>query len=146
MRDADVVKVLLMLAEVGGMNLVISGETKGLVTLQLDAVPVQEAMEIVLGMAGLARVQKGSVIGILPRRALLEDQRQEAEARTLGQAVFRTEIVRLQFARSTELARTLAPLLTRWGRIIPDSRTNSLIIRDVPESSIFLLIEQKQSR
>ncbi|MEE8112756.1 MAG: secretin N-terminal domain-containing protein [Nitrososphaerales archaeon] len=137
LRDADVVKTLRTLAELGSLNVVISPDVHGTVTLRLKDVPVEDALEILLKTMGLAQVRKGSVIGILPRQALLEHQKQLAELRALRQEEFRTQVVRLNYARATELAHILAPLLSPWGTITPDERTNSLIIRDVVNSPIF---------
>jgi type II secretory pathway component HofQ len=74
---------------------------------------------------------------------LLKQQRDEAEARALPPVSFRTEIVKLQFANAMDLARTLTPFLSRWGKIAADKRTNSLIIRDTPNSAVFQLFGSK---
>lgn len=140
LSDADVAGTVRLLAERGGLNVVISDGVKGKVTAKLVNVPVEDALEILLRVAGLGIVRRGSVIGILPRETLLRQERQEAEARARP-TEFRTEIVKLQFAKATELARTLAPFLSPWGKIAADYRTNSLIIRDVPDSSVFQLLE-----
>lgn len=144
LRGADLVETLRLLAQIGDLNVVISQEVKGIVTVRLEDVPVQDALEIVLKTAGLAEVRKGSVIGILPYERLLKQQRQEVEAHAQPPVSLQTEFVKLQFAKATELARILAPFLSRWGKIAADSRTNSLIIRDSPDSSIFRLIEHKR--
>ena len=103
MRDADVVKTLRTLADLGDLNMVISPDVDGTVTLRLKGVPVEDALEILIKTTGLAQVRKGSVIGVLPREALLEHQKQKAEARALGLGAFRTQVVRLQYARAAEL-------------------------------------------
>lgn len=143
-RAADLVNTLRSLAEMGGLNVIISPDVRGTVTLRLKDVPAEDAFEIVVKTTGLAQVRKGSVISILPYERLLRQQRQEAEARAQPPISLRTEIVKLQFARATELARILASFLSRWGKIAADNRTNSLIIRDSADSSIFQLIEHKR--
>lgn len=136
-RDGDVVGTILTLAEAGGLNVVISDEVRGTVTLRVQGVPVERALDMLLKIAGLAQVRDGPVIGILPREALLEQQRQEAEALALDRGPVRVEVVRLNYARAAEVAPVLATLLTQWGVIAADIRTNSLVIRDVPESPVF---------
>ena len=136
-RHADLVDVLRMLAQIGGLNVIISSEVKGTVTVQLDQVSAKDAFEILLDTAGLAKVQRGSVIGILPQGTLLRQQQQSDQARGLTPSEFRTEVVKLEYAKATELARTLASFLSSWGTIAADRRTNSLIIRDISESAIF---------
>jgi type IV pilus assembly protein PilQ len=136
-RHADLVDLLRMLAQIGGLNVIISSEVKGTVTVQLDHVSAKDAFEILLDTAGLAKVQKGSVIGILPQGTLLRQQQQSDQARGLTPSEFRTEVVKLEYAKATELAGTLASFLSPWGTIAADRRTNSLIIRDISESAIF---------
>lgn len=146
LRDADLVETLRMLAERQGISLVISEEVKGTVTLQLERVPVNDAFEIVLKTAGLVRVQMGAVMGIIPQRILLKQLKEQVEARAVGGTSFRTEVVKLNYAKAIELAPVLAPLLSPWGSISADGRTNSLIIHAVPESSIFQLIESSRGQ
>ena len=137
LRDADLVDVLRMLAQVAGLNVIISSEVKGTVTVQLSDVSAKDAFQILLDTAGLVKVQKRFVIGILPREMLLRYQQQRDQARGLAPGEFRTEVVKLDYAKAMELAKTLASLLSPWGSIAADRRTNSLIIRDVSESAIF---------
>ena len=137
LRNADLVDVLRTLAQIGGLNVIISSEVKGTVTVQLSDVSAKDAFETLLDSTGLAKVQKGSVIGILPRGSLLRQQQERDQARGLTPGDFRTEVVKLEYAKATELARTLASFLSPWGSIAADRRTNSLIIRDVSESAIF---------
>jgi type II secretory pathway component HofQ len=136
-RNADLIDMLRMLAQIEGLNVIISSEVKGTVTVQLSDVSAKDAFETLLDTAGLVKVQKGSVIGILPRSTLLRQEQQREQARRLTPGDFRTEIIKLDYAKATELARTLASFLSPWGSIAADRRTNSLIIRDVSESAIF---------
>jgi type II secretory pathway component HofQ len=147
-RNADLVDVLRMLAQIEGLNVIISSEVKGTVTVQLNDVSAKDAFETLLDTAGLTKVQKGSVIGILPRGTLLRQQQQREQAQRLMPGEFRTEVIKLDYAKATELARTLASFLSPWGSIAADRRTNSLIIRDVSESAIFnpLLTSNKSRR
>ena len=68
----------------------------------------KDAFETLLDSTGLAKVQKGSVIGILPRGSLLRQQQQKDQARGLTPDEFRTEVVKLEYAKAMELAGTLA--------------------------------------
>ena len=58
LRDADVVKTLRDLAELGSLNVVISQDVRGTVTLRLEGVPVEDALEILLKTTGLVQVRK----------------------------------------------------------------------------------------
>ena len=72
--DADVRNVLRVLSEVSGRNLVISDEVKGKVTIKLDNVSWDEAMEIVTKNSDLAMIEDGSVIRIVTSKRFLEEK------------------------------------------------------------------------
>jgi type II secretory pathway component HofQ len=84
LKDADVARTIRQLAEIGGLNVVISQEVQGTVTVRLLNVPVRDALEILLQTAGLTMVRKDSVIGILPLKTLLQMDMQDLEARRQG--------------------------------------------------------------
>ena len=136
-RDADVRETLRLLTEAGGLNLVIGPDVQGTVTLRLRNVPVEDALQIVLKTTGLVQVRVGTTVGVLSREAWLRQQRQQVELHTLGMGPTRMAVVPLRYAKAAELAPLLATLLSPWGSVAVDARTNSLVIRDIPESSIF---------
>jgi type IV pilus assembly protein PilQ len=136
-RHADVRETLRMITEMGGLDVVIGPDVTGTVTLRLQDVPVEDALQTVLNTAGLVQVREGKTIGILSREAWLQRQRQQAELQILGRARTRLAIVPLHYAKAAELAPLLATLLSPWGTIAVDERTNSLVIRDIPESPMF---------
>jgi type IV pilus assembly protein PilQ len=136
-RNADMRETLRMLTEAGGLNVVIGPDVTGTVTLRLQDVPVEDALQIVLKTTGLVQVREGTTIGILSRETWLRQQRQQVELHTLAMGRTRTAVVPLQYAKAAELAPLLATLLSPWGTIAVDERTNSLIIRDLPESPMF---------
>lgn len=136
-RDAEVRQALLTLAERGDLNLVIGPGVEGRVTLRLHDVPVEEALDMLVKAAGLAQVRRGDSIAILPQEALHRQQQRQVERHLSGLGPFRTAIVPLHYAKAAELAPLLATLLSPWGTIAIDERTNSLIIRDIAASAIF---------
>jgi type IV pilus assembly protein PilQ len=136
-RQADVRAILSRIAEAGGLNVVLGPTVTGTVTLRLTEAPVEDALQIVLQTAGLVQIREGTTVGILSREAWLRQQRHVAAQQTLGMGPTRTAIVPLHYANAAELAPLLATLLSPWGAIAVDERTNSLIIRDMPESPLF---------
>ncbi|HXH13913.1 MAG TPA: secretin N-terminal domain-containing protein [Alphaproteobacteria bacterium] len=137
LHNADVRKALSTIAEAGGLNVVVGPDVTGTVTLRLRDVPVEEALQVVLKTVGLVPVRHGQIIGIVSRKTWLRQQRQQAELLTLGLAPTRIAIIPLAYAKADELAPLLATLLSPWGTVAVDERTNSLIIRDIPESPLF---------
>jgi type II secretory pathway component HofQ len=133
-QQADVAATLRQLAQLGGLNLVIGPDVKGTISLRLKEVSVDEALAAIARAAGLVYWREGSVLTVLSQSAWLAQQRQLAEAYSLGRGPFRTVVIPLHYASAAELAPLVAALLSPWGTIAVDARTNSLIIRDIADS------------
>ena len=132
-KDADIHNLLRMLADVGGVNIVIPDEIQARVTVRLRRVPWDQALEVILASKGLWFRREGNLYRVAPRKQL--DAEDEAEAQRLANLVKteapEPEIFTLNYAVAKELKDQLTPLLSPKGRIEVDSRTNSLIINDV---------------
>lgn len=130
---ANVHDVLRMLADVGRMNLVVSEEVGGTVTLSLRNVPWTEALDVVLASRGLGMEQRGNILRVAPLKAL------QAEAETLARlkeakqeaAPLRTWLIPVNYARASELMPQVKAVLSPRGSVSVDARTNTLIVTDV---------------
>ncbi|TFH88754.1 type IV pilus secretin PilQ [Billgrantia azerbaijanica] len=136
-QDIEVRSVLAIIADVTGLNLVASDSVTGRVTLNLQDVPWDQALDLVLKSHGLASRREGNVIVVAPAEELASIERQELAARTEMEtlAPLTTEYVQVRYARAEELARLLRGeegfgLLTERGRVAVDARTNTLLIQD----------------
>ena len=139
-QDIEVRSVLAIIADFTGLNLVASDSVTGQVTLNLQDVPWDQALDLVLKSHGLASRQEGNVIVVAPASELANIERQEIEARaqveTLAPLV--SEYVQVRYARAEDLAQLLRGgdgfgLLTERGRVAVDQRTNMLLIQDTAE-------------
>jgi len=127
--------VLQVLADYAGINLVASDTVQGNITLRLQGVPWDQALELILRSKGLARREEGNVLLVAPAAELAE---QSLGAR-LGQELdaqlqpLRRELLRIHHAEASELAElllaTLADdgILTGRGSLSVDTRTNTLV-------------------
>ena len=127
--------VLQVLADYAGINLVASDTVQGNITLRLQGVPWDQALELILRSKGLARREEGNVLLVAPAAELAE---QSLGAR-LGQELdaqlqpLRRELLRIHHAEASELAElllaTLADdgILTGRGSLSVDARTNTLV-------------------
>ena len=120
-RDADVKDVLRALAKQSGSNIIISEDVEGSVTVSFDNISIQDALDIILRASNLAFVEHNNVVWI--------DQ-QENLAKS-GEGMI-TKIVKLNYANSTDMVLQVKGVLKPMGTVIADSRTNSLIIKDIP--------------
>ncbi|AVI61260.1 type IV pilus secretin family protein [Halomonas sp. GFAJ-1] len=139
-QDIEVRAVLATLAEFTGLNLVASDSVTGRVTLNLNDVPWDQALALILQSQGLSSREQGNVIVVAPASELAAIERQEIEARnqreTLAPLV--TEFIEVKYARAEDLAQLLRGgdgfgLLTERGRVSVDQRTNTLLIQDTAE-------------
>lgn len=139
-QDIEVRAVLATLAEFTGLNLVASDSVTGRVTLNLNDVPWDQALALILQSQGLSSREQGNVIVVAPANELADLERQEIEARNQQQtqAPLITEFVEVKYARAENLAQLLRGgdgfgLLTDRGRVSVDQRTNTLLIQDTAE-------------
>ena len=137
-RDADVVEVLRMFAEISDLNVVIQPGVSGNVTVELEGVPWDQALDQILKINGLGYELEGNIMRIAPTDVLAAeaDQRQRLERAKALAVPLRTIMRRLSYAEAGAMAsllRSQGGLLSQRGTVIVDARTNSLIIKDLPE-------------
>ncbi len=134
-QDVPVRSVLQVMADYAGINLVASDAVQGNITLRLQDVPWDQALELVLRSKGLGRHQEGNVLLVAPAAELAEQSRgerigQELEAQL--QPLSRA-LLPIHHAKASELVEllqaTLADdgILTGRGSLAVDARTNTLI-------------------
>lgn len=118
-QDVEVRSVLQVLADYAGVNLVVSDAVQGSVTLRLEDVPWDQALDLVLRSKGLARRQEGNVLLVAPAA---EFAAQSVDAR-VGQALdaqlqpLRRELLPIHHAEAAELAELLLESLADDGNL-----------------------------
>ena len=134
LKDVDLKDFFRLVHEISGLNVVLDPNVKGSLTIVLDDVPWDQALDIVLKNNELARQLDGNVLRI----ATVETLRKEAESRRAEQeaealAVEKVTVTRfLSYAHSKDVVPTVKKFLTQRGDVISDDRTNALIISDIP--------------
>ena len=133
MKDANVIDVARLLAEVGGFQLVADAGVSCTLTLALKEVAWPTVLDLALRSCGLAQEAEGDIVRIAPAARLLAEaaeRRQLDEARRLARPL-RTEVRRLSYARAADLAPLLRKYLSARGSVEFDARTNTLFVTDV---------------
>jgi type IV pilus assembly protein PilQ len=134
LKDVDLKDFFRLIHEISGLNVVLDPNVKGNLTIVLDDVPWDQALDIVLKNNDLARQLEGNVLRIATVATLrkeAEDRRAQEEAEAM--AVSKVTVTRfLSYAHSKDVVPTLKKFLTQRGDIISDDRTNALIISDIP--------------
>jgi len=134
MKDADVLDVLRLLAEVGEFNLIADPDVSCSFTLKLEAVPWPQVLDLVLRTCRLAEDRIGdNVVRVATteqlRRELEERRKYNEEKRLAGP--LRTTYQKLAYGRARDIAPILEKFLSPRGSVVFDERTNTLIITDV---------------
>ena len=140
-QNVSIRAVLQLLAEFAKMNLVVSESVNGNVALRLDAVPWDEALDIVLRSQGLDKRIEGNILYVAPssEMAAQEQHRFEAQQRIEQAAPLVTEYVQINYAKAADVAKLIFSeehgnsLLSDRGRLSVDERTNQLVVRDTQE-------------
>jgi len=138
LKEVDLKDFFRLVHEISGLNIIVDPNVVGTVTLVLDAVPWDQALDIVLKNNGLGKTLEGNVLRIAKVETLTAEQeaaRKLAEA-SLEAAPLVTVFRPVNYAKAT----TVAALLTKWtgggaltkrGNVLVDERTNTLIISDI---------------
>jgi type IV pilus assembly protein PilQ len=134
LKDVDLKDFFRLIHEISGLNVVLDPNVKGTLTIVLDDVPWDQALDIVLKNNDLARQLEGNVLRI----ATVDTLRKEAEGRRAEQeaealAIEKVSVTRfLSYAHSKDVVPTVKKFLSQRGDVISDDRTNALIISDIP--------------
>jgi type IV pilus assembly protein PilQ len=134
LKDVDLKDFFRLIHEISGLNVVLDPDVKGTLTIVLDDVPWDQALDIVLKNNQLSRQLDGNVLRI----AGVDTLRKEAEARRAQQeaealAVDKVTVTRfLSYAHSKDVVLMLKKFLSQRGDIVADDRTNAIIINDIP--------------
>lgn len=157
-QDIEVRRVLQLLADFTGINMVAADSVQGNITLRLKDVPWDQALDIILKTKNLDKRRNGNVIWIAPVAELIkaEDDEAKALAQTIKLAPIQTDYIRLNYAKAADVLKliedtrdgkgavanrtansdslALESLLSSRGSAVADTRTNTLIINDTAQN------------
>jgi type IV pilus secretin PilQ/predicted competence protein len=134
LKDVDLKDFFRLIHEISGLNVVLDPGVKGNLTIVLDNVPWDQALDVVLQNNDLDKRVEGNVLRIATKDTLrreAEQQRDLAKAEEESVPIVTTTRV-LSYAKAEDLVGTFKKFLTPRGDILADSRSNTLIIRDIP--------------
>ena len=152
-HNIDLRSVLQIIADVTSLNLVVSDSVTGNITLHLDQVPWDQALDTVLSAKGLGKTQLGNILMVAPAEEIAEQKRLQIEANIQTQQLTALETVflRIKYADAAAIYKLLidndsqiflaeeggehdAPsILSNRGNAVVDERTNTIIVTDTPE-------------
>lgn len=157
-QDIEVRRVLQLLADFTGINMVASDSVQGNITLRVQDVPWDQALDIILKTKALDKRRNGNVIWIAPLTELIKAEEEEAKAlaQSVRLAPLQTEYIQLNYAKADDVIKLITEgknssqgsggasgtgqnndsaggLLSTRGRVSVDPRTNMLIVNDTAE-------------
>jgi len=148
-QDIETRAVLQLLADASGQNIVVSDTVTGSVTLRLQNVPWDQALDIVLRTKGLDKRQEGNVIIVAPAAELATREKAELSAKKDIQELepLRTEYLQVNYAKASDIANLLRgglpgvqtatsttnSVLSARGHVSVDDRTNTLLLQDTAD-------------
>jgi type IV pilus assembly protein PilQ len=134
LKDVDLKDFFRLIHEISGLNIVLDPAVRGTLTLVLDDVPWDQALDIVLQNNGLDKQLDGNVLRIATRDTLKKEAEQQRDlSKAQNEAVPQITATRtLSYAKASALRDTLKRFLSARGDILADDRSNILIIRDIP--------------
>lgn len=157
-QDIEVRRVLQLLADFTGINMVAADSVQGNITLRLKDVPWDQALDIILKTKNLDKRRNGNVIWIAPVAELIkaEDDEAKALAQSIKLAPIQTDYIRLNYAKAADVLKlmedtrdgktavanrtansdslALESLLSSRGSAVADTRTNTLIVNDTAQN------------
>ena len=142
-QDIETRAVLQLLADVSGRNIIVSDSVAGNVTLRLQNVPWDQALDIVLATKGLDMRENGGVIIVAPADEIASREKADLEARKDIRELepLLSEYLQVNYAKASDLAELMkgkggkgSSMLSDRGSVAIDERTNTLLVQDVSEN------------
>lgn len=144
-QNIEVRSLLQVIADFTNFNIVTSDSVSGSVTLRLQDVPWDQALDIILQAKGLGMRKSGNVLWVAPKDEISSKEKLDLEAVAAVQSLepLRTQSFQINYAKAVDIAAQLtavgggsssasARLLSARGSVIPEPRTNQLFVTDIP--------------
>jgi len=138
-QDIETRAVLQLLADASGQNIVVSDSVSGNVTLRLQNVPWDQALDIVLRTKGLDKRKQDNVIIVAPQAELAAREKADLAARKDVQelAPLRSEYLQVNYAKAKDMEALIKTqsnsLLSPRGSVTVDERTNTILLQDTSD-------------
>lgn len=161
-QDIEVRAVLQLIGDFTDTNIVVSDEVIGSITLRLNSVPWDQALDIILQTKGLSKQQNGNVIYVAPSSVIAKNKQDAYAVANVEKelAPLQQQLIPIKFARAENIEKIIEDnsnrstgedkrhfdegLLSSRGSVSVDTRTNTLIVNDVASSieKVMALIER----
>ncbi|MBN2645151.1 MAG: type IV pilus secretin PilQ [Desulfuromonadaceae bacterium] len=133
--DAEIRKVMQLIAEVSNLNLVLSDDVKGNISLRLHDVPWDQALDLILEIKQLGTIEKGNVVRVLPLRQIeqMELDRLRAKEQIKDLAETRTEVFAVSYKDTDTVNDVIEDVLSDQGESQVIDGSKKIMVNDIPE-------------
>ncbi len=137
-QNIEIRAILQVIADFSKFNMIASDSVRGSITLRLDNLPWDQALDIILKSKGLDKRQTGNVMMVGSSEELASREKSELENQKQAQelGILKSELIQINYAQADDIATMLKDktnsLLTSRGNVTVDKRTNTLLIQDIP--------------
>ncbi|AKU90322.1 type IV pilus secretin family protein [Vulgatibacter incomptus] len=135
-KDIDIHNLLRVIAEVSKRNIVVADDVKGTITIRLRNVPWDQALDLIMKTKGLGKEVTGNIIRIAPLQQIQHEQELVAKAQLAREDAqpLKVRIIPVNYALAKDMVIKTKSLLTKRGTVTVDQRTNTLIVKDIPDA------------
>ncbi len=132
-KDVDIHNLMRLLSDIGQVNVVMSDDVKGTITVRMRDVPWDQALDVILKSKNLGMTREGNLIRVAPADKLEKEVEQEI-ARSKAQIELKpidTRLIYLSYAEAKDILPRVQDVMSPRGKVSFDARTNTLIVSDV---------------
>jgi type IV pilus assembly protein PilQ len=135
LKDADIKDTLQRFSELTQLNIVLDPDVRGTVTVSLQDIPWDQALELILKINQLGYVLEGNIMRIASTQKLTQEERtrQDFIVAQDRNRPLRTVLQKVSYANAQEMAATARKVMSARGDIFIDTRSNTLIIKELPD-------------
>lgn len=135
-KDIDIHNLLRIIAEISKKNIVVADDVSGKITVRLRNVPWDQALDLVLRSKSLGKEEFGNIIRVAPLNTLETEAkaRKERKKAIEDSSPLSVTLIPVNYASAGDMAARVKEVLSARGNVTTDARTNTLIVRDLPEN------------
>lgn len=132
----DVREVFKLISEESGINLVLSDDVKGTVTLKIRQVPWDQALVVIMKARKLGYTRAGNVLRIAPLADIKAEEDDTVKLATARKAMvpLKVRMIPVSYAKIDELTNQIKPFLSERGKAVGDVRTSAMVVSDLDEN------------
>jgi type IV pilus assembly protein PilQ len=137
-QDMDIEDALFTIAQKMKLNLVLGDDIKGKISLILNDVPYDQALDVILRTKGLDKIIEGNIMIVAPMEEIAQRKEFELMSKNKIKTIkpLTNEEVQVNYAKATELMPLLETMKSERGKIMIDDRTNKIFLEDIDEKII----------